>query len=120
MPKPDEHVAPRIYACGSSGLMLLVSTQAIGIPVVPVANVHSAPTEEPDAISQAIYGSNSVIEEQPGWVNVGTPDDHSGRMPLASLRLLAAGDRAYRRRTSRCLDDPLPGKQLRWHGPAAL
>jgi len=58
----------------------------------PVANMYSAPAEDTDVVSQALYGVNVVcLEEKAGFIKVRTPDDYTGWMPAAWLRR----DRAY-------------------------
>lgn len=53
----------------------------------PVANMYSAPTEDTDVVSQALYGVNvGWLEEKDGFVKVRTPDDYTGWMPAAWLR----------------------------------
>jgi len=77
-------------------LVLTVSAQPRGVVVNPVANMYSAPTEESDVVSQAIYGTNVVMEEEKaGWAKVRTADDYTGWMPLASLRPLSPSEAAY-------------------------
>jgi len=67
-----------------------------GVVTNPVANMYSAPTEESDVVSQAIYGTNVVMTgEKQGWLRVRTADDYAGWMPLASLRLLVPSEAAY-------------------------
>ena len=45
----------------------------------PVANMYSRPTREADVVSQAIFSTNvSILEKQPGWLHVRTPDDYTG------------------------------------------
>jgi hypothetical protein len=77
-------------------LVLMVSAQPRGVVVNPVANMYSAPTEESDVVSQAIYGTNVVMEEEKqGWAKVRTADDYTGWMPLASLRPLVSSEAPY-------------------------
>ena len=77
-------------------LVLMVSAQPRGVVVNPVANVYSAPTEESAVVSQAIYGTNVVMEEEKqGWAKVRTADDYTGWMPLASLRPLVSSEAPY-------------------------
>lgn len=52
----------------------------------PVANMYSAPTEDADVVSQAIYGINvAVVEEKGDWLKIRTPDDYTGWTPALSL-----------------------------------
>jgi hypothetical protein len=77
-------------------LALLTATEYGGVVVIPVANMYSAPSDESDVVSQALYGTSVVVaEEKGGWVKVRTPDDYIGWMPLASLRALGADERPY-------------------------
>ena len=77
-------------------LTLLTATEPRGVVVVAVANMYSVPTEEADVVSQAICGTNvAVAEEKDGWVQVRTPDDYTGWMPLASLRTLGTDEQPY-------------------------
>jgi hypothetical protein len=77
-------------------LVLMLSSQPRGVVVNPVANMYSAPTEESDVVSQAIYGTNVVMEEEKaGWAKVRTADDYTGWMPLASLRPLSPSEAPY-------------------------
>jgi len=77
-------------------LVLMVSSQPRGVVVNAVANMYSAPTEESDVVSQAIYGTNVVMEEEKqGWAKVRTADDYTGWMPLASLRPLVSSEAPY-------------------------
>lgn len=57
------------------------------VVVVPVADMYSAPNEDSDVVSQAIYGSNAaLLEEKPNWVKIRTPDQYSGWVPLDKIR----------------------------------
>ena len=56
------------------------------VVVQPVANMYSAPTEDTDVVSQAIYASNvTVLEQQETWYKVRTADDYTGWMPASAL-----------------------------------
>jgi gamma-D-glutamyl-L-lysine dipeptidyl-peptidase len=67
-------------------LILMLAVTSNSIVTRPVANLYSAPTEDADVVSQAIYGSNlSVVEEKDGWAKVRTPDDYSGWAREADL-----------------------------------
>ncbi len=66
--------------------LLLAAIFAIGSVNRPVQNMYSAPTEDSDVVSQAIYGWNVKIEkESKDWVEVRTADDYKGWMPAAAL-----------------------------------
>lgn len=67
--------------------MVMMAAGPSAVVVRPVANMHSAASEEADVVSQAIYGSNVVcLEEKGAWVKVRTPDEYTGWMPAAWLR----------------------------------
>jgi SH3-like domain-containing protein len=78
-------------------MALLTANPPGGAVLKPVANMYSAPTEDADVVSQAIYGTNvAVVEEKDGWIKVRTPDEYTGWMAAASLRrgrAYAAGGR---------------------------
>jgi SH3-like domain-containing protein len=62
----------------------------------PVQNMHSAPSDDSDVVSQAIYGTTvSVLEVKDTWARVQTPDEYTGWMPLTSTRRVRNGDRFY-------------------------
>jgi cell wall-associated NlpC family hydrolase len=66
------------------------------VVIKPVANMHSAPTENADVVSQAIFGANvGLLEEKENWVKVRTPDEYAGWMPWSSLQILPAGAPLY-------------------------
>jgi cell wall-associated NlpC family hydrolase len=66
------------------------------VVVEPVANMYSAPSEDADLVSQAIFSATVVLVEENGeWAKVKTRDDYSGWMLLAGLRRYGAGDHAY-------------------------
>jgi SH3-like domain-containing protein len=45
----------------------------------PVINMFSKPTTDADVISQSIFGTNvQIVEEQPSWLKIRTPDDYTG------------------------------------------
>jgi len=61
-------------------------TQSRRAVAIPVADMHSAPTEDSDVVSQSTYGSTVVaLEQKEGWAKVRTADQYSGWMPLASV-----------------------------------
>jgi len=69
-----------LWASDSSKSPVLVVT-------VPVADMHSGPSEDSDLVSQAILGSNVTEAQRSGnWAKVTTSDQYSGWMPLADLR----------------------------------
>ncbi len=59
--------------------------------LMPVANMYSAPTQDADVVSQAIYGTTvGVVEEQGEWVKVRTPgDDYTGWVTRSALTAAA-------------------------------
>jgi cell wall-associated NlpC family hydrolase len=67
---------------------MAVSALAQTSPAVirqPVANLFSKPTTDADVVSQAIHGWNvHVLEEQPAWLKVRTPDDYTGWIEASS------------------------------------
>jgi len=66
--------------------LLLAVIIAAGTVNRPVQNMYSAPTEDSDVVSQAIYGWNVKIEkESKDWVEIRTADDYKGWIPAASL-----------------------------------
>lgn len=85
------------------GWLLLLLTLAAGaaspsnrVVVIPVADMHSAPSEDTDVVSQGILGVTvTVLEEKQGWAKVQTTDQYTGWMPLAATRPLAQSDRPY-------------------------
>ncbi|MGE5488840.1 MAG: C40 family peptidase [bacterium] len=70
--------------------MLLFLAALLATPnaviVKPVANMHAAPSEDAAVVSQAIFGVNiGVLEVQPGWVKIRTPDEYTGWVAQASV-----------------------------------
>lgn len=77
-------------------LALFLAPDSPGVVVKPVANMYSAPTEDADVVSQAIFGTNvGILEEQQGWIKVRTPDDYTGWMASAALRQPSPGEQPY-------------------------
>jgi len=75
---------------------LMIPPSPSAVVVKPVANMYSAPAEDADVVSQAIYGTSVVLVEDRGeWVKVRTPDDYTGWMPLASFRRDSPGSHTY-------------------------
>jgi hypothetical protein len=71
-------------------LALLAATAPEAVVLKPVANMYAQPTADAEVVSQAIYGTNmSVVETRPGWLQVRTPDDYTGWMPVDDLRRVA-------------------------------
>ena len=67
--------------------MGLFAATGNAVVIQPVANMYARPTGDADVVSQAIYGANvGVLEGQPGWARVRTPDDYTGWVPLGSLK----------------------------------
>jgi gamma-D-glutamyl-L-lysine dipeptidyl-peptidase len=63
------------------------------VVVVPVANMYSAPNENSDVVSQAIYGSNVTLLVAKGeWSKIQTDDRYKGWMPSRYLRVILNGD----------------------------
>ena len=69
--------------------MLFMAMLAVASGAVitrPVANMYSAPSEDKDVVSQAVYGSNvRVVEDKGDWLNIRTADDYTGWVPAGSL-----------------------------------
>jgi len=77
-------------------LALMAPAASGAVVVQPVANMYSAPSQDADVVSQAIFGASVVlVEEKDAWVKVRTADDYSGWMLLAALRRYGADDHAY-------------------------
>jgi cell wall-associated NlpC family hydrolase len=58
--------------------------------------MYSAPREDADVVSQAIYGSNLVeLEESSSWARVRTPDQYSGWLNLSKVRSLSKNESPY-------------------------
>lgn len=77
-------------------VLMAVLAQPAAVVLRPVASMYSKPTRDADVVSQALYGTTVVLlEEQPGWARVRTPDDYTGWMPLEWLRRLASGEEPY-------------------------
>lgn len=74
-------------------LLLIITTPLIAaqnssdyIVKVPVADMHSTPSEDSDVVSQAILSSNVVVLEVNGdWAKVRTADQYTGWVPLTDL-----------------------------------
>jgi len=77
-------------------LALLAASASQVVVLKPVANMYAQPSDETEVVSQAIYGTTvGVVGEQAGWIDVRTPDDYQGWMPLADVRRPAAGEKPY-------------------------
>lgn len=64
------------------------------VAIRPVINMHSAPREDADVVSQALLGARLLeLERDGGWVKIKGDDDYPGWVPLASLRRMEAGER---------------------------
>lgn len=76
-------------------LALVAPALPTAVVAIPVANMYSAPSENSDVVSQAIFGWRVARVETSGqWVKVRTPDDYEGWTPLASLQLVDSGSAA--------------------------
>jgi gamma-D-glutamyl-L-lysine dipeptidyl-peptidase len=63
------------------------------VVVVPVANMYSAPSDQKDVVSQAIYGSNvKLLVARGEWSRIQTDDHYRGWTPSRYLRLIQNGD----------------------------
>ena len=66
--------------------LLIAQSTSDFIVKVPVADMHSTPSEDSDVVSQAILSSNvSVLEVNGGWAKVRTDDQYTGWMPLSDV-----------------------------------
>jgi len=82
-------LALALMAPGASG-------ESGAVVVKPVANMYSAPSEDADVVSQAIFGASlALVEEKGAWARVRTADDYSGWMLLSALGRYGADDHAY-------------------------
>lgn len=76
-------------------LLSVPSVWAIGktqVVVVPVTNMFSAPSDQSDVVSQAIYGSNVTLLTARGeWSRIQTADHYKGWVPSRHLRLIQTG-----------------------------
>jgi hypothetical protein len=60
----------------------------------PVVNLHSAPREDADVVSQALLGARLVeLERKEGWVRIKGEDDYPGWVQLSALRSLGPAER---------------------------
>jgi gamma-D-glutamyl-L-lysine dipeptidyl-peptidase len=93
----------RIYGRGRHSLFLalfvllafstLLAKSGMQVVVVPVANMYSAPSENSDLVSQAIYGSNVTLLMARGeWSKIQTDDHYKGWTPSRYLRLIQNGN----------------------------
>jgi cell wall-associated NlpC family hydrolase len=76
-------------------LLSVPNLWAIGktqVVVVPVTNMFSAPSDQSDVVSQAIYGSNVTLLTARGeWSRIQTADHYRGWVPSRHLRLIQIG-----------------------------
>lgn len=86
---------PRVLA-----LLLLAAAPAFPregdafVVVRPVVNLHSAPREDADVVTQALLAERVVEKARDGaWLRVVCEDDYPGWIPAAALRALAPGER---------------------------
>jgi hypothetical protein len=60
----------------------------------PVVNLHSAPSEDAEVVSQALLGSRHIeLERQDQWVRVQAEDDYTGWIQASALRTLEGTER---------------------------
>jgi gamma-D-glutamyl-L-lysine dipeptidyl-peptidase len=82
---------------GAAWLVLLAvpavfAANSMQVVVVPVANMYSAPTDQSDVVSQALYGSNVTLLTARGeWSRIQTDDRYKGWTPSRYLRLVQNG-----------------------------
>src|SRR5258708_11604198 len=56
------------------------------VVIQPVANMYSKPAVDVNVVSQAIYSTNvAVLEKQPGWTRIRTPDGYLGWVQSSAL-----------------------------------
>ena len=66
--------------------MAILAVASGAVITRPVANMYSAPSEDKDVVSQAIYGANvGVVEDRGDWVRIRTADDYTGWVPASTL-----------------------------------
>jgi cell wall-associated NlpC family hydrolase len=70
--------------------------QTSGVVAGSVVNLYSQPSADVDVVSQAVLGTELVIEgDQDGWYYVRMPDDYRGWIEAAWVRVHAPGEGAY-------------------------
>jgi cell wall-associated NlpC family hydrolase len=72
------------------GMAMAILAAALPNAVVlrPVENLYSAPSEDSDVVTQAIYGSNvAVLDERAGWARIRMVDATAGWTPLDALQI---------------------------------
>jgi cell wall-associated NlpC family hydrolase len=89
---------PQRYSLSALALVILLAISSFAangmqIVIVPVANMYSAPSDQSDVVSQAIYGSNVTLLTARGeWSQIQTSDRYKGWVPSRHLRLVQNGD----------------------------
>ncbi len=59
--------------------MFATPPDSSAVVIQPVANMFSKPAVDVSVVSQAIYSTNvAVLEKQPGWARIRTPDGYLG------------------------------------------
>jgi hypothetical protein len=77
-------------------LVLAFSGTEMGVVLKPVANLYSAPTDDADVVTQAIYGTSvTLVEKKEGWAKVRMPDEYAGWIPFASIKVQPESERLY-------------------------
>ena len=70
--------------------------QPRGVVTVGVANLYSEPSDDVDVVSQAVVGTELVIEvEHAGWCRVRMPDQYRGWIAAAHVKRYAAEEAGY-------------------------
>lgn len=87
MSKPNRISAVLMFLCFLVSLPGAVAQNTAEFIVkVPVADMHSSPTEDSDVVSQAILSSDVTLLEVNGdWAKVRTNDQYTGWMPLNAM-----------------------------------
>lgn len=87
MSKPNRISAMLVFLCFLAFLPGAVAQNTSEFVVkVPVADMHSAPSEDSDVVSQAILSTDVTLLEVNGdWAKVRTNDQYTGWMPLNAM-----------------------------------
>jgi SH3-like domain-containing protein len=84
---------------------MVLASLLVWVVVLPVANMHSAPSADADVVSQAGFATNvQVEEEREGWLRIRTPDDYLGWVEASAVRKV---DIPYARRSRVAIIDSI-------------